>query len=68
MNYSFELREEASKEFRDAFVWYGEQQDGLDALFKAAFNNKLTKICKNPYHYKSSYKKYHEALTDKFPF
>jgi plasmid stabilization system protein ParE len=68
MNYSFRLEQEASKEFVEAFVWYGEQQDGLDKLFKLAFDTKLALILKNPYHYKASYKKYHEAFTDKFPF
>jgi len=68
MNYSFELRDKASKEFIDAFVWYEEQQAGLGDLFELTFQNKLKKICNNPLHYKVSYKNYHEALTEKFPF
>ncbi len=68
MKYSFRIEQGASKEFIDAFVWYGEQQEGLEDLFKLAFDIKLDLICKNPYHYKTSYKKYHEAFTDKFPF
>jgi plasmid stabilization system protein ParE len=68
MNYSLELRHEASKEFTDAYLWYEEQQVNLGELFRIAVDNKLNQIRNNPYHYKSSYKKYHEALTDTFPF
>ena len=68
MNYSFELRDKASKEFIDAFVWYEEQQTGLGDLFELTFQNKLKKICNNPLHYKVSYKNYHEALTQTAPF
>ena len=68
MSYSYELRQEAAAEFTNAYVWYEEQQYELGDKFIAAFYRKLDKICQNPYHYKSTYKKYHEALTDKFPF
>jgi len=68
MTYSFELRHEATKEFGDAFIWYEEQQRGLGSIFKSAVDNKLRQICANPFHYKISYRKFHEALTDKFPF
>lgn len=68
MTYSFVLRDEAVREYTEAFIWYEEQQDGLGDLFKLIFQNKLKSICNNPLHYKKSYKSYHEALTDKFPF
>jgi toxin ParE1/3/4 len=68
MTYSFELREEAAEEFSEAFVWYEEQREGLGNMFKAAINEQLIQICNNPYHYKASYKSFHEALIDKFPF
>jgi len=68
MNYSFILKREASKEFSDGFVWYEEQQEGLGELFNVTVEEKLKKICNNPFHYKISYKKFHEALIDKFPF
>ncbi|WP_295668046.1 type II toxin-antitoxin system RelE/ParE family toxin [uncultured Mucilaginibacter sp.] len=68
MSYSFILKREASLEFSDAYVWYEEQQEGLGEFFNAMVEEKLKKICKNPFHYKISYKKFHEALTDKFPF
>ena len=68
MNYSFTLKQEASKEFADAFVWYEEQQEGLGESLIIAIESKLRKICNNPFHYKISYKQFHEALTDRFPF
>ena len=68
MIYTYELREEAVKEFTNSYIWYEEQQVDLGSKFISAFYAKLHQICKNPYLYKSSYKNYHEALTDKFPF
>ena len=68
MAYSFEIRQEAIKEFTHAYLWYEEQQTGLGNLFKTKLYDKLYQICRNPFHYKVSYKKFHEALTDTFPF
>ncbi len=68
MSYTYELRQEAAIEFTDSYIWYEEEQDGLGDKFIAAFYSKLNQICENPYHYKTSYKNYHETLTDKFPF
>ena len=68
MNYSFELREEATREFADAYVWYEEQQEGLGLLFKRSVDDKLKQICSNPLHYKAAYKRFHQSLTDKFSF
>jgi plasmid stabilization system protein ParE len=68
MNYSFELKNQALKEMTEAFLWYEEEQEGLGYIFRTIFFEKLNKICVSPYHYKVSYRKCHEALTDKFPF
>jgi plasmid stabilization system protein ParE len=68
MSYSFILKREASIEFADAFVWYEEQQEGLGELFNIAVEDKLRQICNNPFHYKISNKKFHEALTEKYPY
>lgn len=68
MSYSFELRQEATVEFSDAYVWYQEQREGLGDLFERAIYAKLNLICQHPLHYKKSYKNYHEALVAKFPF
>ncbi len=68
MPYSLILRDKASEEIVDAFLWYEEQQPGLGEKFKAKIQHKLFKICQTPLHYKNSYKKYREALTDVFPF
>ena len=68
MNYSFILQQEAVKEFAEAYAWYEEQRDGLGVLFETKFKNKLNQICNHPFHYKVSYRNFHEALVDTFPF
>ena len=68
MNYSVELRDKASEEFIDAFLWYEEQRIGLGDLFERAVQNKLKHICSHPLHYKISYKNFHEASVATFPF
>lgn len=66
--YSCVFREEASKDFTEAFVWYEQQQNELGQSFQRKVYSKLEKICNNPFHYKRSYKHFHEAAVDKFPF
>ncbi|WP_428328577.1 type II toxin-antitoxin system RelE/ParE family toxin [Mucilaginibacter sp.] len=68
MTYSYVLRQEALEEFTDAYIWYEEQREGLGKLFSVAIYNKLIHVCNNPLHYKASYKNFHEARADKFPF
>jgi hypothetical protein len=68
MSYSFELRQEALLELTNSVIWYEEQQAGLGIKFRNAVNDKLEHICKNPFHYKITYKSFRQALTDKFPF
>lgn len=68
MIYSFEIKQEATVEFAEAYDWHKEQQDNLGEQFLIAVEQKLKKICKDPFIYKRSNKKFHEALTDTFPF
>jgi len=68
MAYSFIIKDEAIKELSEAIIWYEDQQDGLGITFRTNFYTKLGQVCANPLHYKNSYKKYDEVLTDKFPF
>lgn len=68
MTYSFIFREEATNDFIDGYAWYEEQRVGLGEMFEAAVFDKLSRVCENPLHYKITYKGYHEALIDKFPF
>ena len=68
MAYSFIIKEEAMKELTEAVLWYEEQQEGLGKSFRTNFHDKLKRVCNNPLYYKASYKKYHEALIDTFPF
>lgn len=66
--YKLLVTAKAAYEFKKAYVWYEEQQEGLGGKLEAAVNDKLKKICKNPYHYNKTYKNFQEALIDKFPF
>src|SRR5882757_3940656 len=68
MAYSFIINDEAIEELTEAFLWYEEQQLGLGKEFRTKVNEKLNKVCNNPLHNRISNKKFHEALTDKFPF
>lgn len=68
MTYSFIIKDEAIKELSEAIVWYENQQEGLGISFREKFHIKLNQVCANPFHYKNTYKEYHEALTDTFPF
>ena len=68
MSYSCTLKREASIEFAEAFVWYEKQREGLGELFNISVEDKLRQICNNPLHYKISYKKFHEALADNYPY
>jgi len=68
MAYPFIINEEAIKELTEAFLWYEEQQSGLGKEFRTEVHNKLDKVCHNPLHYKISYKNFHEALIERFPF
>jgi hypothetical protein len=47
MNYDLKIRQEASKEFSNAFVWYEEQQQGLGVVFANAVQRKLNQIGKS---------------------
>ncbi|MDN3580225.1 type II toxin-antitoxin system RelE/ParE family toxin [Mucilaginibacter flavus] len=68
MSYDLKIRQEASKEFSNAFAWYEEQQQGLGATFANAIQRKLNQITRYPYHYKADYNQYHQAVIEKFPF
>jgi hypothetical protein len=56
MIYSFVLREEASIEFAEAYVWYEQQRERLAIAFELAVYNNLDLTCRNPLHYKISCK------------
>jgi hypothetical protein len=68
MAYSFIINDEAIKELTKAFLWYEEQQLGLGKEFRTEVYTKIDKVCNNPFHYKIHSKKFHEALTERFPF
>lgn len=68
MTFTFILKDEASVDFSEAYVWYEEQRDGLGNEFREEVFNKLKLVCTNPLHYKKNYKNFHEALVDRFPF
>jgi len=68
MSYSYSFREEATREFAEAYIWYEEQKEGLGKTFKASILAKLNQVVNNPLHYAKSYKNFHQALANKFSF
>jgi len=68
MIYAYIFNNEALKELTDSFLWYEKQQHGLGIEFRTEVFDKLDLVCKDPFHYRSFYKNYREAVTDRFPF
>ena len=66
--YKLQLRDHATRELKEVYAWYEEQQTGLGEEFAKEIHEKLKKITNNPQHYKNTYKNYREALVDRFPF
>lgn len=46
--YLLEFHKEAEKEYNEAYVWYGLQQEGLEERFRLAINEAVIQIQKNP--------------------
>lgn len=68
LTYDLKIRDQAALEFKEAYVWYEEQKAGLGEEFGVAINGTIAKILNHPYHYKKSYKNYHEVVVNRFPF
>ncbi|RYY34840.1 MAG: type II toxin-antitoxin system RelE/ParE family toxin [Sphingobacteriaceae bacterium] len=68
MNYSLRIREEASAEFTEAYVWYEEKQDNLGERFLNELQKKLQYILKSPHHYQTIHNEFRHAVIERFPF
>jgi plasmid stabilization system protein ParE len=66
--YQITYKDIASQEYEHAFRWYFEKSEATAERFVLAVNEKLNKICSNPWQYKSIFKKFHEVTIGKFPY
>lgn len=48
MTYHLEFHEEAEAEFKESYIWYGLQQNGLEERFRKAVDETLQKLKTNP--------------------
>ncbi len=58
----------AFQEFEDAVYWYKSKSIRTAENFAAAIFSKIDMICKDPFRYRSTYKKFRETSTKRFPF
>ena len=66
--YSLEFHKEAEKEYREAYIWYGLQQEGLETRFNLAVNDTLNKLQNNAQYFSYAKKPYREISVKGFPF
>jgi len=66
--YGLILSDRASEEFEKDYEWYEGEHEGLGERFAEAIQSKIEKILENPYHYKVTRKKQHEAVVEIFPY
>jgi plasmid stabilization system protein ParE len=68
MNYSLTVREEAELDINSAFEYYENQRLGLGHDFLLCVEEGLSKIERNPLHYKLIYKELRRVLVRRFPY
>ena|SRR3990172_2061272 len=67
-SYRLVIAENAAKEYNSAYWYYEEQQQYLGLEFEQEVNKLFLLITKNPLLFARKFKRYREALLDKFPF
>lgn len=68
MNYSLSIRKEAELDIKNAFEYYQNQRQGLDHDFILCIEDCLSKIERNPAHYKIFYKGLRHVAICRFPY
>jgi len=68
MNYSLTVREEAELDINGAFEYYENQRLGLGHDFLLCVEEGLSKIERNPLHYKIIYKDLRRIPVRRFPY
>ena len=68
MSYSLTVRKEAELDINSAFEYYENQRLGLGHDFLLCVEESLSKIERNPSHYKIIYKKLRRISVRRFPY
>ena len=68
MAYSYIISRIAANEYGDAFNWYEERSILASDAFMVSVQNAIEAVCKNPYRYRNTYKKFREITLKKYPF
>ena len=68
MNYSLTLRKEAELDINSVFEYYENQRFGLGHDFLLCIEEGLSKIERNPLHYKIIYKELRRIAVRRFPY
>ncbi len=68
MKYQIVFRERASREYLDSLFWYKARSAEVAGNFVKAIDEALERICANPARCRNTYKNFHEAAVQKFPF
>lgn len=68
MNFRLIFHPLADLEYRDAFLWYENEQAGLGERFEKMIDQRLLKIIEHPENYGISKRPYREASIEFFPY
>jgi hypothetical protein len=68
MKYSLTIRKEAESDINIAFEYYENQRVGLGYDFLLCIEEALSKIERNPLHYKIIYKELRRIAVRRFPY
>ena len=62
MNYRHIYDPVALLEYKDAASWYAERSETASANFVKEIKEKISVICKDPFRYRNTYKKFRENI------
>jgi plasmid stabilization system protein ParE len=68
MTYPLIFHPEAEEEYRKAYQWYEQAQQGLGTRFEVLVEQRLEQIARNPEHYHLSKAPYREVAIEIFPY
>lgn len=68
MNYQHIYDPIALLEYKDATGWYAERSETAAANFVKEIKEKITAICKDPFRYRNTYKKFRETSLSIYPY
>lgn len=68
MIYNVVFHPKAEEEFREAILWYGNQQEGLDLEFVRCIDDAIQKIKRKPDLYPFEFENFRKKVVKRFPF